>query len=160
MNEQSRPTRAEEARQERRRQRGATSHPGIKLGVNEAFLDREKYEYRWINDNGGRILDMTQNDDWDLVSDPSKKGKTDADGEGALISKVVGTGEFGKPLRAFLARKPKEFYAEDQAAKAKSLDATMDSLRRGLPQTTDGDFARHGYVPGGPGSIQITETRR
>ena len=59
-----RPTRAEEVRQERRRQPGSTVASGIKLTVNEAELDRTQYAYRWVKDSGGRMTQL-HGDDWD-----------------------------------------------------------------------------------------------
>lgn len=146
-------TRAEKTTQERRRRRGDTIIMGTKLGVDRKFLD-PNYEHRWINDDGIRIEQLTVNDDWDLVEDPSKAGKPDADGPGTKISKVVNKGGG----RAYLARKPKTFYKEDQAAKGKVLDATMDSIKRGIPQTAEGAAPlsqAHAYVPNGPSGIDI-----
>jgi hypothetical protein len=154
-------TRADAVKTERRRRRGNTAHSGMKLGVNEEFLDRDNFEYRWINDNGGRIEQMTAGDDWDLVPDPAKEGKSDADGLGSIISKVVGKSENGSGMRAYLARKPKEFYIEDQAEKRRSLDATMDAIKRGVPQTGDASpLGANAYVPGGPTGISIKDDRR
>lgn len=143
---------------ERRRQRGSTVVHGQKLGVNEAFLDRGNFEYRWINDDGGRIETMTQGDDWDLVADPKKVGKPDADGLGAMISKVVGRGESGQAMRAYLAKKPKKFYVEDQAEKRHSIKQTMDAIRSGAPQVSGApQLGATAYVPGGPTGISIKD---
>jgi hypothetical protein len=152
--------RATQEKTERRRQRGSNVLSGLKLGVDPKFLDSKNFEYRWINDNGGRIDQLTRADDWDLVPDPSKKGKPDADGEGSMISKVVGRGESGQPMRAYLARKPKAFYEEDQADKRASIDKTMESIKRGTPQTEAPALGQSGYVPGGPGGIQINNSRQ
>lgn len=154
MTEQARPTRADEVKTERRRQRGSTAHTGMKLGVNEALLDRKNFEYRWINDKAGRIDAMTKNDDWDLVVDPSKQVKGEGTNEGSYVSIHVGTGENNQPLRAYLARKPKAFYDEDQADKKAELDKTMEAIKRGKPQTAGAQE----LVPGA--GISIQEGRR
>lgn len=151
-------TRATTEKQARRRQRGSTVFHGQKLTVSEAFLDRKNFEYRWINDDGGRIDQMTQADDWDLVADPSKTGKADADGLGSKVSKVVGRGEAGQAMRAYLARKPKAFYAEDQAEKRQSIKQTMDAIKHGVPKV-DGapQLGATAYIPGGPTGISIKD---
>ncbi len=151
--------RAIEEKTQRRRQRGENVQRGQKLTVSEAFLDRNAYEYRWLNDNGSRIDQMTRDDDWDLVLDPSKQGKPDADGLGSAISKHVGKTEHGTPMRAYLARKKKEFYEEDQREKRQSIDKTMESIRHGAPATEAPGLGQHGYVPNGPGAIQIKSGR-
>lgn len=152
--------RASKEKTERRRQRGSNVLSGIKLGVNPAFLDEKNFSYRWINDNGGRIDQMTKADDWDLVPDPTKTGKPDSDGEGSLVSKVVGRGEAGQPMKAFLARKPRNFYEEDQRDKKETIDKTMESIKRGSPQTEAPGLGAAGYVPGGSTGIQIKNDRQ
>lgn len=151
--------RAAEVKAERRRRRNTTVLTGQKLGVDESLLDRKNFEYRWINDKAGRISAMTKNDDWDLMVDPSKKVKDDATNEGALISIDVGYGENNQPMKAYLARKPKDFYREDQAAKAADLDRTMEAIKRGKPQTAEAqELGNKSYVP--EGGISIREGRR
>lgn len=151
--------RAEQVKQERRRRRNTTVLTGQKLGVDESMLDRENYEYRWINDRAGRINAMTKNDDWDLVVDPSKKTKEDATNEGSLVSIDVGYGENNQPMKAYLARKPKKFFLEDQAAHRADLDKTMDAIKRGKPQTAEAqELGNKSYVP--EGGISIREGRR
>ena len=49
----------------RRRNRGTVAVG--RLGTNQDLLDFEKFAYRWINDDPGRIYTMTQNDEWDLI---------------------------------------------------------------------------------------------
>lgn len=150
--------RAEAVKSERRRKPGDMVHLGIKLGVNEALLDRDKYAYRWINDKGGRLEQMTKQDDWDLVDDPDKAAKPDADGLGSKVAKVVG-GDGAAPMRAYLARKPKAFYDEDAGEKRQRLDKQMESIRRGIPQQAAETEAlgANAYVPGGQSGISIKE---
>lgn len=146
-------TRADKTQSERRRRRGDTVLMGTKLGVNPDFLD-PNFKYRWINDDGIRVEQLTVHDDWDLVDDPKKVGKADADGLGSKIAKAVNRGGG----RAYLARKPRKFYDEDQAEKRRGLDATMDSIKRGIPQTDGGAAALSqnvAYVPNGPSGISI-----
>lgn len=152
--------RALQEKTERRRQRGANVVRGQKLTVSEAHLDRENYAHRWINDDGSRIDQMTKDDDWDLMRDPSKVAKPDSDDMGGMISKIVGRNENGVPMRAYLARKPKQFYEEDQRDKRQSIEQTMAAIKRGVPQTEAQPLGEHGYVPNGPGAIQIKSVRQ
>lgn len=141
--------RATTEKQERRRQRGSTTVHGQKLGVNPAFLDQKNFSHRWINDDKGRIEQLTQQDDYELVADPTKAGKPDADGLGAMISKVVGVDDGGRPIRAYLAKKPLPFYRDDQREKAASIKKTMDAIKRGT-SNPDGatPLGDNGYVSG------------
>ena len=150
------PTRAEQEKTTRRRQRGATVLMGQKLGVRPDLLD-PNFKYRWINDIGGRIDDLTVQGDYDLVRDPSKKMKDDNGNEGALVSKVVGTTENNQPIRAFLAREPKHYFDQDQKEKQQVLDAQMADIKRGKPKE-DHALDGVGYVP--QGGISIDEGRR
>lgn len=160
MADTARPTRADEVRKERRRKRGSTIITGQKLGVNEALLDRKNFEYRWINDKPGRINAMTTDDDWDLVTDPSKAVKGDGTNEGGLVSINVGAGENNQPLKAYLARKAKDLYAEDQDEKRENLDRMMGAIKRGKQEGPEAhELAGHrSYVP--EGGITIQDDRR
>lgn len=152
-------TRAQTEKTQRRRKRGGTVITGVKLAVSEDALDRDKFEYRFINDTPGRIEAMTKHDDWDLVDDPNKAVKDDGTNEGAKVSVVVGKGEHGNAQRAYLARKPKAYYKEDQVGKSKSLDRTMAGIKQGVPQgEASGDLNQTSYVPSG--GINIDEGRR
>lgn len=128
-----------------RRKRRSSVH-GSRLGVSEDLLDFNQYAYRWINDvpGGARIYDMTKNDDWDVMTQDGGVLKDDAT-DGA-ISVIVGSNPDGSPLRAYLCRKPKAFYDEDQAEKAAELDEQLAQLKRG--NTREG-AAQSDYVPTG-----------
>lgn len=157
MNEQQRPNRAEEEKGERRRKRGSLQHTGVKLAVPEEHLDRANYEYRWINDDGARMAAMTQHDDWDIVHDPSKKVKDNATGEGTGISIIVGKREDGRPMRAFLARKRKDFYQDDQREKGERIMQTEQAIKDGKLHEASADAAElttHGYTPEGRNTVQ------
>ena len=62
-------TRAEEIAAGRRRRSPSANINGmfLRLGVDPATKD-PNYEYRWINDDKGRLQAMTQQDDWDFVA--------------------------------------------------------------------------------------------
>lgn len=134
-----------EATQERRRRRnsGAYVH-GKRMGVNPALLDFKVYEYRWLNDEPGRLVAMTKHDDWDIVSNDGGAVKEDSSDLGNAVSLIVGSNPDGSPKRAYLARKPKEFFEEDQKAKQAELDEQLRQMRRGM--TRDG-ASQSDYVP-------------
>ena len=67
------------------------------------------------------------------------------------MSQVVGTHADGSPMMAYLARKPKAFYDEDQAEKMAELDEQLNQLRKGNDKSGE---AYSDYVPSG--GIQIS----
>jgi hypothetical protein len=75
------------------------------------------------------------NEDWDFMSwdeigsNPDQDSMT-GEGVGDRVNKVVGTGENGRPIRAYLMKKPKEFYMEDQAAKEELIAAKEAGMFR------------------------------
>lgn len=149
--------RNQEVRERRRKRDGLNYLAGQKLAVNEDFLDRNNFEYRWINDDGIRVHNLTVDDDWDLVSDPSKEGKEDVDGLGSVITKTVGKNADGTPLKAYLARKRKDWFEADRAKKASVLDEVDEALKRGEGSKTAPEAAAmrgNDYVPEGGISIQ------
>lgn len=135
--------RDDESTPERRKKRNG-GVAGQRLGVVESKLDREKYSYRWINDVPGRIHALTKEDDWDLV--PNDGVKSDGVGLGDAVSQAVGTKPNGDALMAYLARKPKGYFDEDQRQKSDDLERTMQQLRRGNDASGK---SQSDYVPDG-----------
>lgn len=145
-----RPTRAEEVRQERRRQPGATVVAGIKLGVDESKLDRSTYEYRWANETGNRLQQLHAND-WDVAPEMAAPG---TDSGGTVNSKVAGTDDTGKPFNAVLMRKRKDWFQADQKAKQKPLDEMDEAIRKGSAHQQSEPSLREGaYTPDGGNKI-------
>lgn len=115
-----RATRADEERTQRRRRDDGTLDR-----VNRLILDipdevKAKYpehDFRWINDEGNRMYAKTRLDDWDAVDD--------------VPSIPVGTDRDGKPIKAHLCRKLKEFCAEDAAKKEDHLREQERGLVQG-----------------------------
>lgn len=126
----------------RRRKRGGGELHGRRLAVVKSKLDFDNFEYRWINDDPGRIYAMTQEDDWDFITDNGEKD--DNADMGARISQVVGVNADGSKKVSFLCRKRKDFYKEDQAAKAKELDKQLAQMRSGQDRS---GAPQHDYVP-------------
>jgi hypothetical protein len=126
---------------ERRRRKSAVQTPG-RLGCDPSLLDHSKYVYRWINDEPGRIIVKTKQDDWDMV--PQNGVKEDSTELGDRVSIVVGTMPDGSPKRAYLCRKLKTYYDEDKATEQAALDEQLEQLRRGNDRQ---GAAQSDYVP-------------
>jgi len=102
-----RPPRSETTNSERRRRKG-----GIATKLDIPADVRAKYpdmDFRWGRDDGGRIQQLTQNDDWDKVPD--------------VAPIHGGTGSEGKAMQQYLLMKPKAFMAQDQAEKLARIEA-------------------------------------
>jgi len=151
--------RIEEERQRRRRRDDLTDGRHRKLAV-DGELD-PNYVYRWINDDPGRVYNLTKQDDWDRVTEDMLNGpKSDRDRQlGSGLERIVEAS--GK--RAILVRKRKDYYDGDKAKEQAFLDAQMTDLKRGVtPTGPKGEqtlsASDHAYVPAG--GISIKDGRR
>ena len=110
----------------------------------ESMLDHTRFRYRWLNDDEGkaRIFAKTVEDDWDIVAKDGNVCQTDDLGNS--VSRIVGTAPDGSALKAYLCRKPRRLYDEDQAEKSAALDRQNEQLRRG--NARDGS-SQADYVP-------------
>jgi hypothetical protein len=138
----SRGSRADEVRTERRRKPGSVVAQGLKLHVPDAAKD-DNYVYRWVNDTGQRVQQMTDND-WDPA--PYEGKSTEA--------RVVGT-DGGKPTNGILMRKRKDWHEADQKDKRKNLAEVDKAIQRGTVHATAGEADLSGvdYTPGNGNSI-------
>lgn len=119
-------------RKEERRRRDAIETVGKRLAVNASALDFGKFKYRWVNDEPARIFQLTKQDDWNIVTPEGAVIKDDATDLGTAVSVVVGKDpNSGAPRRAYLCRKRREWYEEDQKQKQTELDEQLEQLRRG-----------------------------
>jgi len=135
-------------RSDGRRRKAETAVAGIRLAVPESVLDHDRFEYRWLNDTPARIHAKTKDDDWDIVTrDGVKEASPDLSN---AFRYVVGTNKDGSPLYAYLCRKPRNYFDDDQRTKHRHLDRQLEDLRRGNDRegTTQSD-----YVPAGGISI-------
>lgn len=142
---------AEATQPRRRRKEGGEEVIGRKLAVRMSELDFANFKYRWVNDEmgsangvGPRIMAKTVDDDWDIVRQGGSVVKHDSADLGDAVSAVVGVRPDGKPMLAYLLRKPKAYYEEDRAKKHAELDKQLKDLRRGI-SPSKGDEAD--YVP-------------
>ena len=142
-------SRQEQITQERRRR----NPEALKGHRNRLWLDRSKldpnFEYRWINNEPGRIETLTQQDDWEVVADRDRAIKADSTGTGSEASVHAGVGEAGAPLRTVLCRKLKKYYEDDERAKQRLIDETEASIRRGSTPgaAQDGQFYQPQHTP-------------
>lgn len=112
-------TRVETERKERRRRDDGTLDRMSRLTLHIPEEVQEKYpahNFRWINDEGNRMYQKTQLDDWDKVAE--------------VDAIPVGTDRDGKPVKAHLCRKLTEFCDDD----AQKKEAALKEQERGLVQ--------------------------
>lgn len=128
-----------EATQRRRKQRTSETQ-GRKLAVPASLTDFNKFVYRWVNDDGVRMFALTQEDDWELAPKSAEIPEV-VESEDAF-RRVVGRNADGSPMFAYLCRKLKTFYDEDQKAKQVDLDEQLAQMLRGKARdgTEQGDY--------------------
>lgn len=151
--------RVEEERAQRRRRDDMGDGRFRNLAVT-GYMD-PNYEYRWINDEAGRVHNLTVRDDWDLVTDEQLGAKHEKDrnvGSGVerVVDKVTGK-------RALLVRKPKDYVAADRAKAQAWIDGIDQMIKHGQVPTGNGgqEALQPGvkaYVPAG--GITIQDGRR
>jgi hypothetical protein len=139
-----RPPRTEEVKVERRRRTGTGAERNLKLHVPEEYKD-PNFVYRWVNNAPGRVKQLTQMDDYEVVS--SEDGRIDSGtSEGTVVKRTVDRNEGDE---AVLLRKPRHFYEADKAEEQKLIDARDEQLRAGAAPSSEGLSGSEAYVPGG-----------
>lgn len=155
--EKPRSARIEEVQAQRRR-RVDTSEGRLRNLAVVGNID-PNYEYRWVNDEPGRIHQLTVLDDYDPVTTDMLGERHEKDkGAGTNVERVVDkvTGK-----RAVLLRKPKQFYVADKAKEQGQLDELEASIKQGGSTSSQGLQAQEpgkAYVP--QGGIVIQDGRR
>lgn len=112
----------------------------MKLGAPE----RPGFVRRWFNDHKNRIAEGEELA-YDFVTDKGVKS-TDP---GSRISRIVGSGENGEPLRAYLMETPEEYYQEGLAEKEAKNRQVDDAIAAGRDST-----GQHPDTHAGRGSIE------
>lgn len=134
MSEVKKRGRPPKANVERRRKRNVLGRGRYKLSTPEI----PGYKTRWANDDGIRIQELTEMNDYDFVlsheisnevGDPNVGGGNQD--LGARVSRVVGTKANGDPLYAYLLKIKKEFYEADQKEKQDRIDEVERQIKRG-----------------------------
>src|SRR4051812_6176616 len=106
----SRPARTEEVKNERRRRQGMGAERNMKLHVPETAKDPD-FQYRWVNNSPGRIKQLTEMDDYEVVS--SADSTIDAGKAGGTV--VTRTVDRSRGDEADLLRKPRHYFEADKA---------------------------------------------
>jgi hypothetical protein len=128
--------------QRQRRRRDTLDHGrNLKLHVPESAKE-PGFVYRWVNNRPGRVRDLTQADDYDIVSSEEIAGKS----LGTTVERAANKFD-GETM--ILVRKPKEFYDQDKAKDQKQLDAQEEAMRRRPPASPEGLNGPEAYIPGG-----------
>lgn len=96
------------------------------------------YEYRFVNNKDGRV-EMFQEAGWEACpsTQVGDKRVENASALGSVAEVGVGLGD-----KAVLMRIPKEWFAEDQAAKQAQVDATEQTIKDKVRNTHGGRFER------------------
>ena len=139
-----RPPRTEEVRTERRRRQDDDAGRNMKLHVPENAKD-PNFVYRWVNNKPGRIKQLTQQDDYDIVNVTDESIDVGSAG-GTVVTRTVDRSEGDE---AVLIRKPREYYDADKAKADKRIDAMDEQLRQGSASSSEGLSGSEAYVPGG-----------
>jgi hypothetical protein len=141
MSETTTEKRAEKTQQGRRRRESMGPDRNLKLFVPEEAKD-PNFVYRFIKNNPGRVQQLTQMDDYDLVTDADLASKS-------LGTQVERASNKTDGESVVLVRKPRQFYEEDKKKDAARIDATEEAMRRGPPSSNEGISGSEAYVPGG-----------
>jgi len=115
------------------------------------------FTYRWVNDEPGRLYNLTKADDWDVVQQ-GELGETHAKdkGVGTGIERIVNKST-GK--RAVLLRKRLDYYIADKAKEQGQIDDTEHMIKSGGVPSANGVTGEAlagsaAYVPSGGIKIQ------
>lgn len=115
-----RPGRAEEVRRERRRRGDDELTASQRLSIPpevQARLDEQGLVPRWVNDEGNRIFQLTQRDDYDPV-------------EGVDPVPVGTDPRTGQPIKAHLLAKRRDFIEDDRRKADERRRATEEAMVR------------------------------
>jgi hypothetical protein len=142
--------RATEEQGRRRRRSNDFNGNYMRLGVSEELKD-PAYEYRWINDDRGRLESKTRQDDWDFVDDPAILADSDRNEKtDTRIRRVVGIAQGNVPMYAYFCRKRKEWCDDDRRFKSERRTQERQAMIRAQHAGGSGgvdDDPQHTYIP-------------
>lgn len=148
-----RPPRVQVNTENRRRRRGTLDvMTQSAQGYVVPYLNMDEYQYRWVNDEGGRLRDLTVFDDYDYVTaDELGEGfdvdtMSDSESNGR-IRIIAGHTNSGKPLYQYLCKKPRAFWEADNA----EMVAMRESLMEGRVYAAQSDVPVAAPGDGRPG---------
>src|ERR1700752_2001077 len=142
--------------EERRKAHTAEIGPSYRLTIPSnivSYLEANDLVPRWINDTeSGRIYDKTQRDTWDFLTNAEvSDDPRNANQGGERIARRVGTKEDGSPLFSYLCVKPRKWYEEDRARRARPHEEMMAQIREKPIKTSQSedlsDEEDHAYIP-------------
>jgi hypothetical protein len=145
-------SRAGETKDGRRRRKGMGMERNLKLHVPEELKD-PNFVYRFVNDRPGRVRQLTQMDDYSVVSANELNGALEPEKSTAEGTVVTRTADSTVGERVVLLKKPREYYEADRKEHDHAIAAHEDTMRRGRPLTPDADNGDHAYTPGGKNII-------
>lgn len=149
----NRPNRIEQERTQRRRREdlGIGRHDPLAL---DGSKDKD-YVYRFVNDEPGRLHQMTVADDWDVVTTAEMGTHPKDKGVGSQIERVV---DRRSGQRAILLRKRRDYYEADKAKEQGRIDEIERQIKGGGSpgghETLQAKEGHAAYVP--QGGIRIT----
>lgn len=111
------------------RRRRDTDFSGVfyRLGIPYAFRD-PNYVYYWANDVPGRLEQLTKFDDWDFVNLDKNNKVISSSETSTALSHEVGVDGSGHPMRAYLLRKRKIYFEEDELKRIAAMDANYQRM--------------------------------
>lgn len=115
-------------------------------------LQLDKYVYRWVRDEPGRIRGATQSDDYDFVPacDIKNFNAEATDSESVeRIRQLAGRDKDDNPVYDYLLRKPREYWEADQNEMVAFREAQMAGRVYNAESTEDNDteLDENFYVP-------------
>lgn len=141
--------RAAAATAERRRRKGTGNKARLKLSIPPHLENDPNYRCYWAADRPGRVQQLTQDDDYEFVTDTQAAADGRNTGSGTRIERHADVDKFGNPIRCFLLRKPMEYHREDEREKAERQQKLMTAIERGRTPDEQGEtiLGDGAYVP-------------
>lgn len=121
-----------------------------RLTLGGADLDLGNYQYRWVNDETGRIKRM-ESVEWEVVSEDELNGLSK--------DRHAGLTREGGPMNTVLMKKYKDWFTEDQDEKLRESREVEDALKRGSIATNDPEGG-HDYAVQSNSITSATPTKR
>lgn len=150
------PARGRVEEERARRRRRDDMGDGRFLNLSIVGHQDPRYVYRWINDEPGRVYNLTVRDDWDRVTDEQLGERSEKDRQLGCGVERIAYKDTGK--RCILVRKLREYYEADEAKKQARHDVIDSEMKKGTVRGTGDEqplqMGVTGYVPAGGISIQ------
>lgn len=125
--------------------------------------DSDKYFYRWVVDQPGRVQLLTQQDDYDVVT-YGDLGATPTEKDANEGSPVARVGDKATGQRMILLKKRRDWYESDKAKEQGLIDKRLEGMKRGDvgdPRgITNGNTQTYGEVSIGVPERDASDGRR